>query len=503
VLAILQLDATSTPAIERLMAEGRLPRLAELRSRGQWHSLGRSTPLFVEAGGYVTTYSGVEIEEHGIYSAFQWSAEEQRIRFFDEFPGPAGAWERLSRVGRRSLVIDQYESWVPTETDGLRMLNGWQSRHKLTSRFSVPRAENRALERRLGRGPIVEFPYGRPSQATLARLIRTFERSAGRLVDAVTELAPERFDLVWVTFSGAHYAGHHLWESAAASGLDPGGRSESQQRLEDIYAGVDEALGRIVAALPDDADLIVCSPLGMAANRSRTDLLPGMLAAVLAGKPLSASDGSVGPGSWIWRLRGGVPAEWRALATRPLPSGVVRALTSRMYLRGVDWGRTRAFALPGDHSGYIRLNLRGRERDGIVEPSEADALMDEIADGLATFRHPDGSPAVGTTHRIAQHLEPGARLDRLPDLVVEWSDRPSFGVTGVSSPRFGHVARRGAGTFRPGNHTPHAWAVVVPGRSRATQPSRPPRITDIAATACALFGADTTGLAGKPLLEAV
>jgi predicted AlkP superfamily phosphohydrolase/phosphomutase len=174
-----------------------------------------------------------------------------------------------------------------------------------------------------------------------------------------------------------------------------------------------------------------------------------------------------------------------------------------MYLRGVDWGRTRAFALPGDHSGYIRLNLRGRERDGIVEPSEADALMDEIADGLATFRDPDGSPAVATTHRIAQQLGPGARLDRLPDLVVEWSDRPSFGVTGVSSPRFGHVARRGAGTFRSGNHTPHAWAVVVPGRSRATQPSRPPRITDIAATACALLGADTTGLAGASLLEAV
>jgi predicted AlkP superfamily phosphohydrolase/phosphomutase len=503
VLAILQFDATSTPAIERLMAEGRLPRLAELRSRGQWHSLGRSTPLFVEAGGYVTTYSGVEIEEHGIYSAFQWSAEEQRIRFFDQFPGPAGAWERLSRAGRRSLVIDQYESWVPTETDGLRMLNGWQSRHKLTAGFSAPRRENRALERRLGRSPMIEFPYGRPSPATLERLTRAFETSSGRLVDAVTELAAERFDLIWLTFSGAHYAGHHLWQSADPSGLDPVGRSESQQRLEDIYAGVDEALGRIVAALPDGTDLIVCSPLGMAANRSRTDLLPGMLAAVLAGKPLSASDGSAGPGSWIWRLRGKVPAEWRAAATRPLPPKVVRAITSRMHLRGVDWSRTRAFALPGDHSGYIRLNLRGREREGVVDPGEADALMDEIADGLATFTDPDGAPAVASVHRIAQHLAPGAKRDRLPDLVVEWSDRPSLGVTGASSPRFGDVARRGAGTSRPGNHTPHAWAVVVPGHSRPAQLSRPPRITDIAATACALVGADTTGLAGEPLLEAV
>ena len=173
-LALLQLDATNVPLLERLLADGRLPGLAGLRERGTWTALGRSTPLFVEAGGYVTAYSGVEIEEHGIYSAFQWSAAEQRIRFFDELPGPAAAWERLSRVGGRSLVIDQYESWIPRETAGLQMLNGWQFEHKLSSRFSAPRAANRALERKLGRGPSIEFPYGAPSSKTLDRLLRIF-----------------------------------------------------------------------------------------------------------------------------------------------------------------------------------------------------------------------------------------------------------------------------------------------------------------------------------------
>ena len=335
-LALLQIDATNVAMIERLLAEDRLPALAGLRSRGTWTMLARSTPLFPEAGGYVTTYSGVEIEEHGLYSAFQWSAPEQRVRFFNELPPPYAAWERLGRAGARSLVIDQYESWIPRETSGLRMLNGWQFRFKLTSPFSTPRGANRALARRLGRGPSVEFPYGRPSQATLERLTRAFRGAGGRLADAATAvLAEERYDLVWLTFAGAHQAGHLLWNSG--------------KPLEDVYSAVDEALGRVLAALPDDADVIAFSPLGMDANATMTDLLPGMLAAVLSGRARAASDDSSGPGSWIWRLRALAPAELRAAVTRPLPPPVVRKLTAGMHLRGVDWSRTRAFALPGGH----------------------------------------------------------------------------------------------------------------------------------------------------------
>ena len=53
-----------------------------------------------------------------------------------------------------------------------------------------------------------------------------------------------------------------------------------------------------------------------------------------------------------------------------------------------------------------------------------------------------------------------------------------------------------------GNHTEgDAWALVVPGSSAAVHPDRTPRLEDIAATAAALAGADTTGMAGQPLLR--
>ena len=38
-LALLQFDSVSLPVLERLLAEGRLPVLADLRARGRWQPL--------------------------------------------------------------------------------------------------------------------------------------------------------------------------------------------------------------------------------------------------------------------------------------------------------------------------------------------------------------------------------------------------------------------------------------------------------------------------------
>ena len=55
--------------------------------------------------------------------------------------------------------------------------------------------------------------------------------------------------------------------------------------------------------------------------------------------------------------------------------------------------------MPGEDKGYVRLNLRGRERDGIVGPGEADELLSSIADGLLSFADPDGSASIASSTR--------------------------------------------------------------------------------------------------------
>jgi len=281
--------------------------------------------------------------------------------------------------------------------------------------------------------------------------------------------------------------------------------SETERRLRDglaeVYMAIDAAMARVLKALPDDADVIAFSPTGMGPNTSRGDLLPGMLQAVLSGKQRQASSGRGGLRAPVWTLRSSIPASWRSWIARALPDRIVADLTTRLYMRA-DWTRTRAIAVPGENKGYVRLNLRGRERAGIVDPAAAEELTNAIVDGLMTFRDADGSPAILNVERMSDLAGGVAYAERLPDLVVYWGDSPASRLDHVTSPTYGEVARRGVGSGRSGNHTDDAWAIVVPGRSRMRALGRPLRITDIGATACCLLGADLAGLSGASLLEA-
>jgi predicted AlkP superfamily phosphohydrolase/phosphomutase len=504
VLAVFTLDAASLSLIERLLAEGRMPALAGLRERGRWAPLETPARHFA-AGLYQPLYSGEELSEHGLYFPYQWSAGEQRLRHVRAFPAPEPVWERVARAGGRSLVIDPYES-RPPRVSGVTYLSGWQFVNRATlERVSVPRRLHRELSRRHGRPPVVEEVFGRPSLSRLLRMWRHFVAAPGRIADAATELlAREAHDLLWVSFPALHLGGHQLWDPSAvfAGAADPDLPPELREPLADVYAAADEALARTLAALPTGADVMVLSPVGMGANTSRSDLLPEMLEAVLADEPTSRRPQRGGYGSWIWRLRAGVRTGLRAGVARALPDRLLLDLAARLELRRVDWSRTRAFPLPTAHQGYVRLNLRGREREGIVTPGQADALMDEIAAGLLSFRDPDGANSVAGVDRVGQAIGEGPGLTVMPDLVVRWSERPATRLAGVSSPLHGEVRRRGGGTGRSGNHTEDAWVLLVPGASTLREPSRPPRLVDIAATACALLVADGERVvSGDPLLE--
>jgi predicted AlkP superfamily phosphohydrolase/phosphomutase len=101
------------------------------------------------------------------------------------------------------------------------------------------------------------------------------------------------------------------------------------------------------------------------------------------------------------------------------------------WFEGVDWKRTKAFALG---LGGIFLNVKGREGQGIVEPSEAKAVADEIAAKLTGLVDP-ASSKVGIKEVFAAHrLYHGAYGEDAPDVIVGYEAgwRASWdGVRGI------------------------------------------------------------------------
>lgn len=481
-IAVVQFDAASARLLERLGGEGRLPNLEELRRRGRRVELETPAAHF-PASAYQDLYRGVEVGDHGLFYPFQWGAGDQRIRLAGNFGAPPPIWNRLGEHGRSTLAIDPYECHRPQQAQG-ELVSGWGMRERVVlERWSVPDGGDREARRRHGRPPDVTEVFGAQTPRELRRLRERFLAAPARVADLAVERLRERsFDLAWIVFAAPHLAGHRLWGDPA---------------LDEIYAEVDAQLGRVLEALPDECDVIVCSVLGMDMNTSRADLLPGMLSAVLTGQSRSTDSDS----GAIWRLRGALSGRLRSSVAAAMPDKLALELTARLELRGVDWSATRAFAHPADNQGYVRLNRAGRERDGIVGESEAKELVEQIREGLMDFRDPDGEATVVAVDEVADGRQ-GEAADRLPDLVVRWRQTSSVDLSAVHSPRFGSVQRQGSGSGRTGNHTDgDAWAILAPRSGHARDLGRPARITDIPATVAALNDVPLAGLSGEPLIE--
>jgi hypothetical protein len=305
-------------------------------------------------------------------------------------------------------------------------------------------------------------------------------------VAAVQEIRP---DLLVVGLPAVHIGGHQFWNaSLVLPDARPDLGAELRATLRRIYIEADAAIGRIVGSLPAGADIIVFSGLGMGPETSRQDVLGSMLGAVLD------SRGGRGRSGGAWDFRGGIPTSLRARVADVLPDRAATSLASALELRGVDWSRTRAFVLPSDTIGYIRLNVRGRESKGVVQPEDVDAVIEEIQAGLGGFTLPSGATVITTVERTTEVFPEGPESALLPDLVVHWCAEPARPREVLSSRAFGTVQRKGVGSGRSGNHTADAWALVVPGAGRLKALGDRRDIVDLAATALDRFGLDHEGV---------
>jgi predicted AlkP superfamily phosphohydrolase/phosphomutase len=502
VLAVLSLDSVAAPLVERLLAEGCLPNLAEIQRRGRAVELAEELP----GAAYATLYTGRRLADHGLYFPLQWSATHQAARPYQELMSAElerhSLFRRLAAHGLRVLVLDPPEC-VPHAVDRGVLASGVQFRARvLLPEWSRPKGVGRSLAAAAGRSPRADEIFGQPSVRYLLHMRRHLLDAPGRLASAAERLLQEEtFDLVWITFTAAHQAGHVLFEPALVKERLSGEEERVlRSALADVYARVDEALGRILARLPAGADVLVLSPKGMGANAARVDLLSGMLDRILG----QGSDEATLRPSPVWLLRSCLPLSIRALVAAALGDRLAYALAGRLETLGRDWRRTRAFALPCDNHGFVRFNLEGRERRGSASPQRTRELTEEIVLGLLSFEdmggETEGAPSVARVETAAERVGSGARVEQLPDLFVHWSRSPSARIRGVRSPRFGEVLRRGVGSGRAGNHCPGNWVTLLPGRARvAPSIPEPACLEDIVATVCSALGVPHADLPGRPL----
>jgi predicted AlkP superfamily phosphohydrolase/phosphomutase len=87
-------------------------------------------------------------------------------------------------------------------------------------------------------------------------------------------------------------------------------------------------------------------------------------------------------------------------------------------MRDVDWSITSAYGL-GINGLYV--NLKGRERDGVVEPGEQqEELIKELIGRLVAITDSDGKRVIRGVYR-ADNIYRGAATALAPDLIVGYA----------------------------------------------------------------------------------
>lgn len=182
--------------------------------------------------------------------------------------------------------------------------------------------------------------------------------------------------LLFFYFSSTDLQSHMFWwDSEEKHPTRSAGDAQKYfSHLKEIYEKMDSVVADIVSRYGNEATIIVMSDHGFANFRRQFNV-----------------------NSWLRE------------------NGYIQPADSRSVLSDVDWSRTRAYGL-GINGLY--LNVKGRERDGIVEPGgEREELIEELKAKLEAMRDIDGRAVICKAHRMDKAYR-GSETALAPDLIL-------------------------------------------------------------------------------------
>lgn len=411
---VIGLDGVTWRVIEPLIAKGHMPRLAALRERGSWGVLESTVPTYTPPA-WTSAITGVNPGRHGIYGFIEGHAQYERRELVHSGRIEAPTiWEMARAQGLRAGIYNVPLTYPPRELDGWMvsgmMTPGWGERQRGFTSWDKGSAD---LEARILKW-VPDYAVDMSADwerdwrdASLAERALDILQQRYTVLARLIELDPP--DLLFMVLETPDRLQHVYYRY-----LDPADSlydTEAGRRLRPQVIRCYEAMDRIVGLLDDyaaDGGAIVCSDHGFTAWESsvhtNTLLQQWGYLKLKAGARLMQTSAA----------RKAVP-----LAKRVLPARVAREAKNRTFA-AVDWGKTRAFASPIPQQGVF-INLKGRERLGVVDPGELRGLKEKIKRNFEELRGPDGRPVTDRVH-LSEEVFKGDALDGAPDLLPVMRD---------------------------------------------------------------------------------
>jgi len=327
------------------------------------------------------------------------------------------------------------------------------------------------------------------------QLARDLVAGVALRADVATHLLErEDWDLAVVGFIEVHCVGHQFWSFTSSEHPvqvdDP--PAEVVDAIRDVYTATDVAIGRLLEHTRPDTSIVLLASHGYGPFVEGAQLLPEVLVRL----------GLRPPPSPLAALPSRLPDGVRRGLRRVVPASLRNRRNARAgFLPSLDLSSpaNRAAVLKNNRCGAIRLNLRGREPEGRVEPGvEADALLDEIRTELEALVDPISGEPIVRRVATADELFGSDHHPDVPDLMITF--RNDLGpLEACVGPRVGTVEvpwfpreRRPDGwpvdLRRTGDHLPPAKVWVSGPTVSPPRGTGAGRAVDVAPTVLALLG---------------
>jgi predicted AlkP superfamily phosphohydrolase/phosphomutase len=522
--------------MEEWMQQGYLKTLRRLMDEGSYSCIrntvnyaGKPVETCSTERLWTMTWTGCRPDKTGFWDTSKFypdtygiSRDEEEVAAdFSEYP-PFYALGEEKKVA----VFDLPATGLSEKVNGLQIL-AWGGHYPFTPSHSLPADLLGEINQEYGKNEVLNHDDGHWSDANYVKwLYPALQKSVLTRTQICRDLLKrDQWDLFLTAFPETHSAGHDLlhlsrpdhpvyepWRSRFGEDIDP---------TLAIYEQVDQSIGQILEDVEENATVFCFSVHGMGNNVTdllsmgilpelmfrfnfpgKTALAPGKVGAPpppVITEPLRRSwEGE----NWV-KNNGGNPIWQRIKPFLPKQflAQEVNGLVSPWSLRKADvaaawmpamwysplWPTMKAFALPAFADGHIRINLRGRERDGVVAPEEYDALCEEIIAILYDLKDArTGQPLVDQVARTRRYPTEDMDRDRMPgpDLVILWNKKGAP-VDVADSTRFGRIGP--LLHHRPGGHRANGFLVAKgPGITPGIRTSEVEAV-DIAPTVLSLL----------------
>jgi predicted AlkP superfamily phosphohydrolase/phosphomutase len=504
---IVGLDGADLSVIEALGA-ARLPHLFAAMQRGAYAAQKSVMPP-ATLPNWATFLTGVDPGTHGVFDFTTRQGYSVRFTAGRVREAPT-LFRQLDRAGMRTACLFFPGTYPPEPLEHGIFVSGWDApvAFAADASFVWPRSLHAELVQRFGAQTFDDVDeFHADAEGFHARLPDALVARIERRAELACELLGRQcWDAFGVYFGETDTASHHLWSLwDTRSPRHPRGAHGYDERARDglprVYEAADRALGALLqAAGGESVELTIVSDHGSGGSSDKVLYLNRVLEA--AGFLTMRAQGVLGgslPGALKTLALRALPPRARELVFRMAGTLLPSWLESRVRFSAIDFARTIAFSDELNYLPAIHFNVRGREPDGLLEPSELEKARAAIEAVLLALRDPwTGAPVVRAVH-AREALFHGPFVERAPDLLLELELDAGYSYNLMPSSEsrelfrklepHEHLGRKGRSLA--GSHRDHGLYVaagpsVLPvGR---LDPSVPAHIADASATLLARLG---------------